>query len=83
MGSLSVVLAEAEAADAVAVATPRVPMPVALAGPAAARACGIAEAARPALLAVFPPCPVCGAQQAGHSVRGSPSLWGPPAFTLT
>lgn len=60
MGTFSVVLAEAEPAEVVTVATARVPMPVALAGPAATRARGIAEAAGPAPFAALPPCPVCG-----------------------
>lgn len=60
VGTLGVVLAEAEPAEVVTVATARVPMPIALAGPTAARARGIAEAAGPAPLAVLPPRPVCG-----------------------
>lgn len=60
VGTLSVVLAEAEPAEVVAVAMAWVPMPVALAGPAAARARGVAKAARPAPFAVLAPRPVCG-----------------------
>lgn len=60
MGTFSVVLAEAEPAEVVTVATARVPVPVALAGSAATRARGVAEAAGPAPFAALPPCPVCG-----------------------
>lgn len=70
MGTLSVVLAEAEPAEVVTVATARVPVPVALAGPAATRACGVAEAAGPAPFAVLPPCPVCGGPSRQDRVRG-------------
>lgn len=60
MGTFGVVLTEAEPAEVVTVAAARVPMPVALAGPAAARARGVAKAAGPAPFAVLPPRPVCG-----------------------
>lgn len=76
VGTLSVVLAEAEPAEVVAVATARVPMPIALAGPAATRACGIAEASRPTPFTVLPPRPVCGGPsrqdtESGASVEGA------------
>lgn len=60
MSTFGVVLAEAEPAEVVAVATAWVPMSIALAGPAAARARGVAKAAGPAPFAVLPPGPVCG-----------------------
>lgn len=59
MSTFGVVLAEAEPAEVVAVATAWVPMSIALAGPAAARARGVAKAAGPAPFAVLPPGPVC------------------------
>lgn len=82
MGTLGVVLAEAEPAEVVTVASARVPMPVALAGPAAAGACGIPEASRPAPLTVLPPRPVCGGprgQEAGSGAKAgrSPTLSDP------
>lgn len=60
VGTLGMVLAEAEPAEVVTVAPARVPVPIALAGPTAACARGIAEAAGPAPFTVLPPRPVCG-----------------------
>ena len=82
VGTLGVVLAEAEPAEVVAVASARVPMPVALAGPTAAGARGIPEAARPAPLTALPPRPVCGGphgQEAGSGAKAgrSPTLSDP------
>lgn len=82
MGTLSVVLAEAEPAEVVAVASARVPMPVALAGPAASGARGVPEASGPAPLTLLPPRPVCGGprrQEAGSGAKAgrSPTLSDP------
>lgn len=60
MGTLSMVLAEAEPTEVIAVAAARVSMPIALARSAAPRARCVAETARPTPFATLPPRPVCG-----------------------
>lgn len=81
MGTLSVVLAEAEPSEVVTVATTWVPMPVTLAGSAATRAGCIAKAARPAPFTVFPPRPVCGGPSGQDTKSGARTERGPDHLT--
>lgn len=77
VGTLSMVLAEAEPTEVVTVATAWVSMPVALAGPAATRACCVAKAARPAPFTMLPPRPVCGGPGRKDRKSGAKTERGP------
>lgn len=81
MGTLSVVLAEAEPSEVVTVATTWVPVPITLAGSAATGAGCVAKAAGPAPFTVLSPRPVCGGPSRQDTKSGARTENGPDPLT--